>query len=339
MVISSNFQTKVQSFQQSLITWSWTKRLLYWIIMSAGTASELVFLVATVWVIVNANVHPFILKVLSQAQTDNLTYLATTAFVALPVCIVGLGVVTTIGHVKMWKKAGWTSVVWSILYGLPTLTFFSLDVVTLGFSVANSSFTMPLALVVTRALAAFIFGFTAFIYHFLGKPQEQERLQEKETIIADLQKESTFNIARLQQEIREIKAEWQKETSRLNADWQHEKAQLNAEIENQNELLLESKKQQTMLLNAVNKSSDTALRGYSDEFITTLKSGIKTISVDDINRHTGHSKRKIQRAITDGLLQTAPRNNELIRVASLLEWLKQTPAKIDTEPELYVVNG
>lgn len=339
MVISSNIQTKAQSFWQSLITWSWTKRLLYWIIMSAGTASELVFLVATVWVIVNANVHVFILKFLSQAQTENLTYLATTAFVALPVCIVGLGVVTTIGHVKMWKKGGWTSIVWSVLYGLPTLTFFSLDVVTLGFSVANTSFTMPLMLVVTRALAAFMFGFTAFIYHFLGKPQEQERLQKKDDIIANLQQKSAFNIARLQQEIREIKAEWQKETSRLNADWQHETARLNAELENQNELLLESKKQQTLLLNAVNKSSDNALQGYSEEFIKHLKSGIKTVSVDDLNRYTGHSKRKIQRAITDGSLQTAPRNNELIRVASLLEWLKQTPAKTDTEPDLYVVNG
>lgn len=339
MVISSNFQTKVQSFRQSLITWSWTKRLLYWIIMSAGTASELIFLLASLWVSVNANVHGFVLTFMSEKQTIYLTYLATTAYVALPECIVGLAVITTIGHIKMIKRSGAMAVVWSILFGAPALIFLVLSLVTLGCSVANVTFTMPTFFIVIRALAGFSFAFSAFIYHFLGKPQEQERLQEKDTLIANLQKESAFNIARLQQEIREIKIEWQKETSRLNADWQHEKAQLNAEIENQNELLLESKKQQTALLNAVNKSSDTALRGYSEECLAWLKSGAKSVSVDDIIRFTGHSKRKIQRAITGGLLQPSPRNKELILVSSLGEWLKQTPAKTDTEPDLYVVNG
>ena len=32
----------------SLVTWSWTKRLLYWIVKSAGTASELFFLLAAI---------------------------------------------------------------------------------------------------------------------------------------------------------------------------------------------------------------------------------------------------------------------------------------------------
>lgn len=324
---------------KSLVSWSWTKRLLYWIIMSAGTASELVFLVATVWVIVNANVHVFILKFLSQAQTENLTYLATTAFVALPVCIVGLGVVTTIGHIKMWKKGGWISIVWSVLYGLPTLTFFSLDVVTLGFSVANTSFTMPLALVVTRALSAFIFGFTAFIYHFLGKPQEKERLQEKELIIVNMKQENAVMVARFQKDISEIKTEWQREKARMISDWEHETARLNAEIEKQNELLDENKRQQTLLLNAVNKSSENALQGYSEECMNWLKSGEKSVSLEDIIRYSGHSKRKIQRAINSGLLQASTRNKDLILMSSVVKWLKQTPAKTDTEPELYVVNG
>ncbi|MGH2478252.1 MAG: hypothetical protein ACRDHW_01140, partial [Ktedonobacteraceae bacterium] len=174
---------------ESLITWAWTKRLLYWIVMSAGTASELVFLISAIWVSVNANVHPFVLTYLTEKQTEYFTYLATTGFVALPECIVGLAMITTIGHIKMWRVGGSSSVLWSILFGVPTLIFLVLSLVTIGCSVANVTFVMPVFFVVVRALAAFIFAFSAFMYEFLGKPQERERLLEKDGMIAGLQAE------------------------------------------------------------------------------------------------------------------------------------------------------
>lgn len=231
------------------------------------------------------------------------------------------------------------SILWSFLFGIPAVIFLVLSLVTLGCSVVNVTFTMPSFFVVVRALAAFIFAFSAFVYHFLGKPQERERLQKKDAIIAEWQTETARFFDAFQKESVRLHQKWQTEKATLIAEWQREKARLNAEIEKQNELLAESKKQQSMLLSAVNKSSDEALQGYPEEFINWLKSGIKTVSVDELNRRTGHSKRKIQRAINEGSLQTAPRNNELIRISSLVEWLKQTPAKTDTEPELYVVNG
>lgn len=324
---------------KSIVTWSWTKRLLYWIVMSAGTASELVFLLAAIWVSVNANVHGFVLTFLSEKQTIYLTYLATTSFVALPECIVGLAIVTTIGHIKMWKTGGKSSIVWSILFGTPAFIFLALTLITIGCSVANVTFTMPTFFVVVRALAAFIFAFTAFIYHFLGQPQEHERLQEKESMIANMKQENAVMIANLHKEISEIRAEWQREKTRMISDWQHETAYLKAEIEKQNEVLAESKKQNTMLLSAVNKSSETALQGYTEECLNWIKSGAKSVLLEDIIRYSGHSKRKIQGALNTGMLQKSPRNDNLILMSSVVKWLKQTPAKTDTEPDLYVVNG
>ena len=122
---------------------------------------------------------------------------------------------------------------------------------------------------------------------------------------------------------------------------QNETQRLNALIENQNAELVNSKQRFEEALNAVNKSNDTALGAYSQECLDWLKSGVKTVSVDDINRFTGHSKRKITNAIAGGNLQVSPRNKELILVSSLVEWLKHNQPLTDQaiSPNLHIVSG
>lgn len=319
----------------SIITWEWTKRLLHWLIISAGTMSELVFLVASLWMSINASVHKFVLIWLSQQMTEHISELATTAYVALPELILALAVVTTLGHIRLWSydKKNYMALLWAILYGVPTLVFLVLSLVTVGCSVASITFQMPEPLVVIRALAGYMFAFTSLLYTQLGKPQERDRLAKKDADLAELAAEKDGKIA-------ELTAERDRKTAELTAEIN----KLNAIINDQKTALSESKNIQTELIKAAYKSSESALEAYSEECQNWLKSGVKSVEVADITRYTGHSKRKIEAAINKGLLQVSTRNKSLILVNPLVEWLKITPPsngqkEPDTEPLLHLVNG
>jgi hypothetical protein len=379
--------TRMKIIWQSIITWNWTKKLLYWIILSAGTMSECVFLVASLWVTINKSVHSFVLIFLSEATTIHLSQLATVAYVGLPECILSLAIVTTLSHIRTFNysdKKDWAALTWSVLYGLPTFIFLALSLYTIGCSLLSMSFELPPYMIVLRGLAGYSYGIIALLYSQLGVPQEKDRLakkdetitklgqdntlslatlrQEKDLIIAELQRKADEMIAKLRQEKDAIIAKLQQDNefnlAKINQEKDFMIAQLsleneqmqtkidsqNGELEIQKELLAESKTAQTQLLNAVHKSTDEALQAYSEECNQWLKSGVKTVTLDEITHFTGHSKRKIDAAITKGLLQTASRNKELILMSSLMEWLKITPAPApkgekETTPLLHVVNG
>lgn len=333
----SNAAAWARKVGKSLVTWQWTRRLLYWIVLSAGTASELFFLIAAIWVSVNANVHQFMLTFLTEQQTIHFTYLATTGFVALPECIVFLSMITTINHIKMWKIGGASSVLWSILYGVPTLVFLTLSLVTIGCSVASVTFTMPTFFVVVRALAAFMFAFTAFMYHFLGAPQEKERLAEKDGIIASLRAEMNASLQAFTSEKKTMLANIAQEKNGL----LEKIAMQNDEIASLKNLLAQTQKGFTELHNAMNKSEDAALQAFGEACISWLKTGDKSATVDEISRYTGLSTRRINNAIKAGKLQTSTRNKELILKASLISWLKNLSPDRETDtdiPALRLVN-
>lgn len=325
-----NMGTTAKNIWHGLVTWEWTKRLLFWIIVSAGTMSELAFLLASLWMSVNANVHPFIVHTLhiSEDTSTNITYLATTAYVALPECIVALAVITTIGHVRMvvYNPRDFWPWVWSILCGLPAVFFLILSMITLSNAVANVTFTMPVGWVVVRANAAFIYAFSSLLYLWMGKKQEKDRLVEKDELTAQRSQEYELKLAEMERNL-----------SAKIADLAGENQRLQGVIEQQNRDLDARKKQQSELQNALNKSSRAGLQAYSQECQEWLTSGIKTALPDEISRFTGHSKRKVNNAIAAGKLQVSPRNKSLVLVHSLVEWLEQNPPS--SEPDLYVVNG
>ncbi len=310
---------------RNLITWTWVKVLLHWLIISAGTVSECAFLIASLWMSINASVHALVLLFIDDTMSQRLTEFATAAYVALPELILGLAFVTTIGHVRLFlysNRKDYRPLIWAALYGIPTVIFLLLSLVTLGCSVMSVNFRLPEPLVVVRALAGYMYAFTSLLYTQLGVPQEKDRLQEKDSLLSQLRQEKDGFIAELQRKADAIGELWNRERAGLESTIQ----QLKAELEEQKTLLAESKNTQSELLKAINKSSESALQGYSAECMNWLKSGVKTVSVDDINRYTGHSKRKVQNAITAGNLQTSPRNKELILVSSLAQWLAKTPA-------------
>lgn len=336
------FTTTVKGVAHSLFTWDWTKRFLHWLIISAGTVAECVFLIASLWISVNASVHTFVLLFIDETTTQHLTELATAAYVALPELILALACVVTISHVRLWlyDRKNYAAFIWSVLYGLPTLVFLVLSLVTLGSSVLSVNFRLPVPLVVVRALAGYMFAFTSLLYTQLGLPQERDRLQKKDALLAALRNEKDAFIESLRhekdaliehihQEKDALLAEAHRENNRLNEIIQGQRA----ELQEDKELLAESHNTQMELLKAMNKSSEAALAGYSEECINWLASGVKTVSIEAINHYTGHSKRKIANAITMGNLQTASRNKELVLVSSLVDWLKKTPALLTKDDQ------
>jgi hypothetical protein len=237
---------------------------------------------------------------------------------------------------------------WSILYGLPTLVFLILSVYTIACSVVSVGFQLAPGWIIVRALAAYMFGFVALLYWQLGQPQETDRLQLKDDTIANLQKENGVKLADLGKEKDDMIADLRHKADIIIADLRKEKQSLEAtiviqkaEIEKQNELLAESKTAQSELIKAIHKSDEAALQAYSEECNRWLKSGVKTASLDEVNRFSGHSKRKIENALSKGILQSAPRNKDLILMSSLVNWLKTvqpSTGKTDEAPLLHLVN-
>src|SRR5579884_373239 len=312
--MKQNAATGFKSVGDSILHWKWTKALLYWLIISAGTMSELAFLVASLWMSVSASVHPLVLSAIgywtggndqaSEQIAIHISEMATTAYVALPECILALAFITTLGHLPTWlyDRRDLAALIWTVLYGAPTLVFLVLSMITLGCSVVSVTFTLPGPLIVIRALAGFIYAFASLLYWRLGADQEVDRLRKKDDLINDL----VNNARELSQQLENEKAE----TAHLN------------------QLLLDSKNAQKRLIEDLNKSADTALEAYGEHCLNWLRSGIKTATADEINQFTGHSKRKIGNAITSGNLQVSPRNKELILISSLIEWLKNNPAPV-----------
>jgi hypothetical protein len=94
------------------------------------------------------------------------------------------------------------------------------------------------------------------------------------------------------------------------------------------------------------KSDDIALQAYSEECLNWLKGAGKSVSLDEITRFTGITKRKIGVAIDRGTLQTASRNKELILTSTLVPWLRSLQkvtispdGRTDEFPALRLVNG
>ncbi len=339
------FLNKAKSFLKSVLSWHWTKQLLAWVIISAGTMSEFVFVVASLWICLNASVHSFVILFIPEKMTVNLTSLADTAYVGLPELILPLAIVTTISHFRVWlgQKKSIPVIIWLVTFGLPTIIFFAISVTTLGFSLASVGFQLPLPFVIVRGIAAYWYAIASILYIRLGLPQERDRLNEKDTIIENLRQENTVNLEKMREEKDVMIAQIAREKEVMQQSFTAKVNGLTAEIEHLKTILSETINAKTELQKTVNKSDGMALQAYSEECIAWLKSNHKTVMVDEIPRYTGHSKRKIEEAINKGLLQKSTRNKELILVSSLMEWLKNNQpirAKVeqDTPPYLHVVN-
>ena len=348
---------KLTALGQNLFHWSWCKSLLYWLILSGGTMSELAFLIGAIWMSLNATVHPFILLFLSQEQTRYLTFLATSAYVALPELIVSLAVITTINHIRtLLLTRDWTEVIWILLYGIPAAFFAGISAYTIGESVANINFIIPEPLVIARALAGFLFAFTSLLHWRLGQPQEADRLAARDARIASLINLSEADKKSFDAERIDLNAAIEEERTRLTSiinglktevnTAQHERDMLamtlgkTSDTASVKDRELQSLNAETAILKATiealknelshakeralatEKTTENPLQPYGDDCIEWLtNSGRKSAFISDIAEHTGLSTRKIKNALVNGVLRTAPTNDKLVLFSALLPWL------------------
>lgn len=316
--IMEKYFTSAKNKIQTFLTWQWVKKFLYWIVVSGGTISECVFLIASIWVSVNATVHPLMLKLMSQDATVTLSQLAVSAFTSLPEVILGLAVVTTYGHIKFYcihkRKSSFT---WSILFGVPTVVFASLTIWTLAASALQIGYEMPPFLIATRVLAGYVYGFLSMLYVLIGEPDNADYVA---SLKVELDKRDA-TIESLNQEIERLKTSFVDELN----DTMHQ-AKVTLE-EKQNEIaqfqnLLKSKNEQVKTLSE--RASSLVLHeleNYPKVINELVSTDAKTVLYSDIARLTGHSKQRIAKA----KLQRHSRNKDLVMVSSLLEWLKTAP--------------
>jgi hypothetical protein len=311
---------RLKRIGESLLSWSWTKSLLYWVILSAGTASDLAFILASMWMSENSADHPLMLKIMTEDWTKTISWFATAAYVGLPVLVLPLAILTTLTHARTWihqKKRICGPAVWCILYGLPTLVFLTLDVITVACSVLSVNFELPPYLIVARALSAYVYAMVALMFLQIGKQQEVDRLKEKDLSIANLQERIQLLYEEKQEQIRNLT---------LQIEGQDK------EVLQLKTLLLESQNQQMAMQMEVKKGTDEALQAYGEDCINWLFSGAKTATIEAIHHYTGHSKQRIAKAKQ----LKRSRNPDLILMDSIIEWLKETPPP---NPQLHIVNG
>lgn len=331
---------QVKAVTLNIMYFEWTKMLVHWLIRVAGTMSECAFLVAGLWMSLNANVHPLIRESLSEKQTIDFTYYATSAYVALPELIVGLAVMVTVSHIRLAiMTKGLTrviEVIWTIFYGIPAIIFVGLSIFTISHAVADGTFTLDTNWRVIRADAGYTYAFVSVIYSFVGKPMMADLLRKKDRLLAKLREETKAAIARLKIEKDGKIAELEAETTRLHALLQSETTRLTGLLEVQRGETRAAKRQQDELMHAMNKASEGGLQAYGEACIAWLKSGIKSATVPDITRYTGLTTAKVNNAIKRGELKGTPNNKDLILLSSLVPWLQSLPgltARTEQETE------
>ncbi len=66
-------QATMKQAASYVFTFQWVKGLLSWALTSAGTIAEAAFVLAPLWILINASVHPFVLLFLPEAITKDVS--------------------------------------------------------------------------------------------------------------------------------------------------------------------------------------------------------------------------------------------------------------------------
>lgn len=328
----STFGTRVNSGWTYVITFQWVVGLLSWALTSAGTISEAAFVLAPLWICINASVHPFVLLFLPEAVTKDISYFADTLLVGIPELIALSAIITVIGRVGLWayqgKKPVSLSAVWVLAFGIPTAVFIVITVLTLWYSFGNVTFQLPLWVVQIRGIAAYWYGLASLLYSRIGRVQEAGRLQQKDSAIAALRAEMDAKLQEMAASKDAVIATIQRENARLQEALDHHKT-----------LLHESIARANVLQSEITQSTEGALLAYGEMVIDWLKGLDKTVEIDEIAARTGISKKRLQGAIEKGELRIRGTNKSRIWVPSLQEYLIKYAPKNETQPALHVVHG
>ncbi len=162
-------QATMKQAASYVFTFQWVKGLLSWALTSAGTIAEAAFVLAPLWILINASVHPFVRLFLPEAITKDVSYFADTLLVAIPELIALSAIITVIHHLAMWIYQGKRpeariTALWFFTFGIPTMVFIMITLLTLWYSLANVAFPLPVWTVQVRGIAAYWYGIASLLY-------------------------------------------------------------------------------------------------------------------------------------------------------------------------------
>lgn len=327
-------EQQIRASIKYILSWLWVKQLLYWAILSAGTISECSFLIASIWMSINSSVHPFVLTLMSEKQSVQLSYIATTIYTALPELILSLALVTAINHCRNIRreKRYWYTWVWAALFGFPTVIFLFISIMTVASSVLKVNYVMPDWGIVSRALAGFSFAIVYLLYERIGKPCDASERQALEQTIIDLKAEMAQNKQHFETALQTVNTNFQSAMQSKQSDFDYRVNQILEQGKNKIEHLqnlIESQNEQVKRLSEKASSLErNGLENYPKVISELFDQGAKTVSVDTLSDLTGISKRRIANA----KLQRHSRNRDLIMINNaLIEWLQKQPLPTQVE--------
>jgi len=290
-----------------------------WMTLTGGNVAESAFLLATLWVTINAVAHPLLAQILPTTTIEVVNYLAITAFSIVPELIIIPLIITCYSHWSLFvRRRNKSALLWSVLFTVPALVFLVVTVTTIAsFVSAKGTIDIQLngAQLVIRCLSGWWFSTVNMLFAQAGKQQYADMLDSKDE-----------EIKRLEEKIKRQKLENEAELNELKSGYSIQVEELLIQIKEQNQQLNRLSERASSL------SRDT-LENYPIVAIDWVENGKRTVSIDELIAATRISKQKIAAAIRSGKLQKDNRNKDLIRVSSVIEWLKSMPM-----PEPVIVN-
>lgn len=285
--------------------------LVRWMTVTSGNVGESAFLLATLWVIVNAVGHVLLTWMLSTHTIELINYLALIAFSALPELMIIPVIATCFSHwVLFSQEKNKSACVWAILYTIPSVIFLIMTILTITMfvSTGGNSFAMASGWqIVIRCLSGWMYAAVNMLFQKLGEPHYASRMTTKDA-----------EIERLKAELERQKTEIETELNGIKSAYSIERHELLIELNSRNEQI-------NQLAERASSLNREPLLNYPIVAIDWMENGKRTVSIDELISATGVTRQKIASAIRSGKIQKDNRNKDLLRVSSVVEWLKTVP--------------
>lgn len=329
----------IAAFYQGFISGIWFVSIMRQVIITGGNIAESAFLLATLWVIVNAVAHTLVLWVIDAHTIELINNLSAIAFSALPELIIIPVIIICYDH---WstavKQKSYASGVWAVLYSIPAGFFLVLTIVTITAFVSTKGDAQFVPVVgsqlVIRCLSGWMYAVVNMLFKKLGEPHYASKLEALETVIASQKAEMEQSKSHFETALQTANSNFQTAMAAKQSEFEYQinliVEQSKTQIDHFQNLLKTQNEQVQKLSERASSLSSQGLENYPKVISELIDQGVKTVSVDILSELTGISKRRINAAKT---LQRTSRNKELILVSSVIDWLKTVPLSQESKPQ------
>jgi len=321
---------KLESFYKWFISGIWFVQVMRQVIITGGNIAESAFLLATLWVIINAVAHTLLTWVMPTHMIELVNYLSVIAFSALPELIIIPVIIICFSHWSVAvKQKSIASGVWAVLYSIPAAFFLVMTIIaiTTFVSTGGTHFVPADGIqLVIRCLSGWMYAVVNMLFKKLGEPHYASRFEDLETALTQKQDEIERTKTHFENALRTANANFKNAMDAKQSEFDDRLKliieQSQTEIERFQNLLESQDVQFQKLSERASSLSSQGLENYPKVVNELVEKRVKTVSVDVLSELTGISKRKIASAKT---LQRHNRNKDLIMVNSVIEWLKTIP--------------